>query len=142
MYGQAIVVEFEHDDTSPILYRDGIYIVPHEENRMAIGSTSHNVELSEISDTHKQFDDSDMEFYKCAVEMAPALRSAPIVEKWAGIRPRNTLAGLGADPWFGPVPGNDNIIALIGGFKITFGIAHLAMDVARGRIKGPQRPRQ
>ncbi len=139
--GQAVMIEFPHDDTLPILYQDGTYIVPHENNLMAIGSTSHNVELCELEDAPAQFDNNDMDFYHRAVKLVPMIKDAPIVERWAGIRPRNTLKGRGADPWFETVPGHDNLIALIGGFKITFGIAHRAMDVARGRIEGPRRER-
>jgi glycine oxidase len=137
--GQAVMIEFAHDDTLPILYQDGTYIVPHENNQMAIGSTSHSILLSELEEVHAQFDPADMDFYQRAVKLAPKIKDAPIVEHWAGIRPRNTLKGRGADPWFEKVPGHDNLIALIGGFKITFGIAHRAMDVARGRIEGPRR---
>ena len=137
--GQAVMIEYVHDDTLPILYQDGTYIVPHENNRMAIGSTSHNIALSELGEQGAEFDPLDMDFYHRAMRLAPKLKDAPIVEHWAGIRPRNTLKGRGADPWFEKVPGHDNLIALIGGFKITFGIAHRAMDVARGRVEGPRR---
>ena len=137
--GQAIMLDFAHDDTLPILYCDGTYVVPHTQNRIAIGSTSHNVQLDEIADHDLAFDESDMPFYDKAMRFAPMLKDAPIVEKWAGMRPRNTLEGRGADPWFEPVPDHENLIALIGGFKITFGIAHRAMDVARGKIEGPRR---
>jgi glycine oxidase len=137
--GQAVLVEYPHDDTLEILYQDGTYIVPHENNRMAIGSTSQNVALTDYDDSSANFDDQDMGFYERALRLAPMLRDAPIVERWAGVRPRNTLKGRGADPWFEPVPGHDNLIALIGGFKITFGIAHRAMEVARGKIEGPRR---
>lgn len=137
--GQAVMIEYHHDDTLPILYQDGIYIVPHQNNLMAIGSTSHNVELSDIGAMPVLFDPADMAFYQKAMALAPMLKHAPIVERWSGIRPRNTLVGRGADPWFEKVPGRNNLIALMGGFKITFGIAHVAMDVARGKIEGPRR---
>ncbi len=137
--GQAVMIEYCHGDTLPILYQDGTYIVPHTGNLMAIGSTSHNINLAQLDRNSSQFDDGDMDFYDRAMKLAPILKDAPIVERWAGVRPRNTLKGRGADPWFEPVPGYENLIALIGGFKITFGIAHKAMDVARGKIEGPRR---
>ena len=143
--GQAVLVEYPHIDDLPILYQDGCYIVPQANNRMAIGSTSHNMkpgELELLTNKPLQFDENDVEFYQTAMMLAPMLRDAPIVEKWAGIRPRNTLEGRGADAWFEPMPGYKNLIALIGGFKITFGIAHRAMDVARGKIAGPRRKKK
>ena len=119
--GQAVLLEFEHDDTLPIVYHDGSYVVPHSNNRIAIGSTS----LNDWTGAPDEFDPKDMAFYENALALVPALRGAPIVERWAGVRPRNTLEGRGTSPWFGPVPGHENLIALIGGFKITMGIAHL-----------------
>lgn len=137
--GQAVMIEYPHDDTLPILYQDGTYIIPHTNNLMAIGSTSHNVPLADIDDRTGCFDPQNMNFYEKAMVLAPMLKDAPIVERWAGIRPRNTLKGRGADAWFEAVPDHDNLIGLTGGFKITFGIAHRAMEVARGKIEGPRR---
>jgi glycine oxidase len=63
----------------------------------------------------------------------PLLRDAPVVERWAGIRPK----AIGRDPLVGPVPGHPNVISLTGGFKISFGMAHrlaaCAVDLALGR---------
>lgn len=123
--GQAVLLEHEHDDSLPIVYHDGAYVVPHPGNRVAIGSTSVNDWQGHEPDG---FDNADMGFYERALELVPALRDAPIIERWAAVRPRNTLDGRGTEPWFGPVPGHDNLIALIGGFKITLGIAHLASN--------------
>ena len=124
--GQAVLVAFEHDDTMPIVYHDGSYVVPHPENRLAIGSTS----LNNWSGDADAFDVDDLSFYENALKLVPALADAPIVDQWAAVRPRNTLEGRGTSPWFGPTPLNDRVLALIGGFKITFGVAHL--DFANG----------
>jgi len=118
--GQAVLLEFQHNDELPIVYHDGSYVVPHEGNRVAIGSTSEN----EWEDANS-FDETNMGFYERAIELVPALKKAPIIDRWAGVRPRNTLEGRGTEPYFGPVAGHENLIALIGGFKITLGVAHL-----------------
>lgn len=118
--GQAVLVEFAHGDDLPIVYHDGSYIVPHVGNRVAIGSTSEN--QWDESDT---FDESNMGFYERAIELVPALKDARIIDKWARVRPRNTLEGRGTEPYFGAVYGYENLIALIGGFKITVGVAHM-----------------
>ena len=44
-----------------------------------------------------------------------ALKEAPIIGRWAGVRPRNTIDGRGTAPWFGPVPEYEGLIAMIGG---------------------------
>lgn len=119
--GQAVLLEHVHDDRLPIVYHDGTYVVPQEGNRIAVGSTSHNT----WSGPPDAFDTADMAFYRKAIELVPAIEGAPIIARWAGVRPRNTLKGRGTSPWFGPVPGCEGVSALIGGFKITFGLAHL-----------------
>jgi len=119
--GQAVLVEFEHEDNLPIVYHDGVYVVPHANNRVAIGSTSRKEWMEPFT-----FDDADMEFYEKAISYVPALKNAPIIDKWAAVRPRNTLDGKGTDPFFGPVPGQEELTALVGGFKITLGVAHVA----------------
>ena len=126
--GQAVLVEHDHDDTMPIIYHDGAYVVPHAGNRVAIGSTSVKDWQGGEFPEPNAFDPGDMNFYERALELVPVLRDAPIVGRWAGVRPRNTLQGRGTEPYFGPVPGHDNLTALIGGFKITFGVGHLVFD--------------
>ena len=118
--GQAVLVEFNHNDDLPIVYHDGSYVVPHSGNRVAIGSTSENQWEEATS-----FDESNMGFYERALELVPALKDAPIIDKWASVRPRNTLEGRGTEPCFGAVEGYENLIVLIGGFKITLGVGHL-----------------
>lgn len=123
--GQAVLVEYKHDDTLPIVYDDSVYIIPHAGNRVAIGSTSYNTWASE-----KDFDEDDMGFYKRAIAAVPALENAPIVEKWAGVRPRNMIpepvtGKVLSASISGKLDGYERIYAAIGGFKIGFGIAHI-----------------
>lgn len=121
--GQAVLVEYAHNDQLPIVYHDGSYVVPHDNNRVAIGSTSEN----DWQDAN-MFDESNMGFYQRAIDLVPALKDAPILDKWAGVRPRNTLEGRGTEPYFTTLMGYPNLHVLLGGFKITLGIAHLAND--------------
>jgi len=118
--GQAVLLEFEHNDDLPIVYHDGSYVVPHAGNRVAIGSTSENEWQDATS-----FDERNMGFYEKAMKLVPALKDAPIIDRWAGVRPRNTLEGRGTEPYLGPIEGYENLIAMLGGFKITLGMGHL-----------------
>ncbi|MEM8650834.1 MAG: FAD-dependent oxidoreductase [Pseudomonadota bacterium] len=127
--GQAVLVKYVHKDDLPIVYHDGAYVVPHADNLVAIGSTSEN---DWEKGAEREFDPENMDFYRRAIDLVPALADAPIIDRWAGVRPRNTLEQRGTDPFFGPVPGQENLFALIGGFKITLGLAHL--DVLGGEI--------
>lgn len=124
--GQAVLLAHDHDDTRPIIYDNGTYIVPQARNRIAIGSTTRADWQSGRLVAPEAFDTADMEFYDRAMELAPSLAKSPIVERWAAVRPRNRIGGRGTEPWFGRVPEHDNVTALIGGFKISFGLAHIA----------------
>jgi glycine oxidase len=126
--GQAALLAAKLDPDLPVAFLDGLYIVPHEDGRVAVGSTSES-HYSEPASTDQQLD----EVINRARALVPALRDAPVLERWAGLRPK----AIGRDPMIGPVPGRPNVIALTGGFKISFGMAHklaaAAMDYALGR---------
>jgi len=128
--GQAVLLEYDHGDDLPLVYDDGAFAVPHAGNRVAVGSTSEN----EWSGDPSRFDEDNMGFYHRAMQLVPALADAPIIGRWAGVRPRNTLGPpwtrtSGTDPFVGPVPGVDGLSVAIGGFKISMGIAHAISDI-------------
>ncbi|MFC4315404.1 NAD(P)/FAD-dependent oxidoreductase [Rhizobium alvei] len=113
--GQAALLAADLDPALPVVFLDGVYIVPHTGGRVAVGSTSENsYDDPETTDTGLD------RVVERARQLIPALRGAPVVERWAGIRPK----AIGRDPMIGPVPGHSNIHAMTGGFKISFGVAH------------------
>lgn len=130
--GQAVLVEFAHGDDRPILYSDRAHIVPQAGNRVAIGSTSRERWRRDGS-APDAFDADDTDFLGRAFALAPQLADAPVIEHWANVRPRNMLAGRGTSPFFGKVPGHERVSALIGGYKIGMGIAHVACASAEMR---------
>ena len=111
----------------PVIYQDGLYMVPHKGGRIAVGSTS-----------EKQFDDpfgTDSlldDVIAKARAICPALRHARVVERWAGLRPKPP----GREPVIGPLPGYPNVWLAAGGFKISFGIAHAVAEVVVSRMSG------
>ncbi len=57
--------------------------------------------------------------------LCPALAEAPVIERWAGVRPRaKSLA-----PMLGPWPGREGHFIANGGFKIGFGMAPKVAEV-------------
>lgn len=116
--GQAALLEGA-TTTGPLLFTDGFYILPHDDGRVAIGSTSE----AEFDDAHVT-DEALTKLITRARIQCPALKDAQVVERWAGIRPRASLP----DPILGPLPDNPDVIIASGGFKIGFG---LAPEVAR-----------
>jgi glycine/D-amino acid oxidase-like deaminating enzyme len=155
--GQALLLDFEHSDDRPILYDNGSYVVPHANNKIAVGSTSVNdwmplglgvgdeewatesfagdvvrgdpMAEKLIEASIGSFDHQDMGFYDYAMELCPSLRGATISERWANIRPRNTVRDMktgkiGTEPILGPLDGSKCVEVKVGGFKISLGIGH------------------
>jgi glycine/D-amino acid oxidase-like deaminating enzyme len=125
--GQAALLKGDIDPDLPLLYLDGLYIVPHEGGYAAIGSTS-----EDRFDAPFATDEQLEGVIARARDLAPALRSADVVERWAGLRPK----AIDRDPMVGPHPDNPRVIALTGGFKVSFGIAHRLAAEALGVVAG------
>ncbi|MBB4006458.1 NAD(P)/FAD-dependent oxidoreductase [Allorhizobium taibaishanense] len=113
--GQAALLKADIDPDLPLIYLDGVYAVPHEGGHVAIGSTSEN-RWTEPSSTDEQLET----LIAKARRLVPSLAEAPVVERWAGLRPK----AIDRDPMVGAHPDHPRLIALTGGFKISFGLAH------------------
>lgn len=125
--GQAVLLDTNEDPDYPIVYDDGTYVIVHDDGRTAIGSTS----TAEWTDPTSPDKTNDV-FLKRAIALVPRLADAPIVEWWAGVRPRCQKR----DPLLGRLPDNPRVIAATGGFKISFGIAHKIADAIVTLISG------
>ncbi|MGY5775810.1 NAD(P)/FAD-dependent oxidoreductase [Rhizobium sp. LEGMi135b] len=127
--GQAAMLKADVDGGLPVIFRDGLYIVPHENGLVAVGSTSEN-QFGDPLTTDGQLDD----LLVGARAMAPVLAGAEVVERWAGLRPK----AVDRDPMVGAHPDHPSLIALTGGFKVSFGLAHrLAEAAVREAVGAP-----
>ncbi len=125
--GQAALLKGDIDPALPLLYLDGLYIVPHEGGLAAIGSTS-----EDRFDDPATTDDQLEGLIGRARALAPALRDAEVIERWAGLRPK----AIDRDPMVGPHPDCPRIHALTGGFKVSFGLAHRLAEAAVAGVAG------
>ncbi len=125
--GQAALLKAEIAPDLPLLYLDGLYIVPHEGGQVAIGSTSEN-HFNDATSTDVLLDDLLLR----ACRLAPVLEDAEIVERWAGLRPK----AIDRDPMVGIHPDAERVIALTGGFKVSFGLAHVLANAALDAVEG------
>ncbi|WP_027997319.1 NAD(P)/FAD-dependent oxidoreductase [Sinorhizobium arboris] len=129
--GQAALLRADIDPALPIIFSDGLYIVPHENGQVAVGSTSEN-RFDQPYSTDDQLD----ALLARATTFAPALLGAPVIERWAGLRPRAT----GREPMVGRHPDHERLFVLTGGFKVGFGLAHAlarsVIDEIAGRPSG------
>lgn len=111
--GQGAVLQFDARD-KPQIFADGVHVVPHSDGTVAIGSTSER-EFDDPVSTDAQLDT----VLDKAIAAVPALRGAPVIERWAGVRPRTKSRA----PMLGNHPICEGQYIANGGFKIGFGMA-------------------
>ncbi|WP_172329228.1 FAD-binding oxidoreductase [Mangrovicoccus sp. HB161399] len=98
----------------PQLFAEALHVVPHADGTVAVGSTSER-EFEDPAATDAQCG----ELIAAARRLCPLLAEAPVIERWAGVRPRARSRA----PMLGPHPGRDGAFIANGGFKIGFGMA-------------------
>lgn len=130
--GQSALLRFDAG-AAPQLFIDGLHVVPHADGIVAIGSTSERDFADEAPDG--QLD----ALVERARVLVPALADAPVVDRWAGIRPRAASRA----PLLGPWAGRPGHWVANGGFKIGFGMASwvasaMADLVLEGRDRIPE----
>lgn len=116
--GQALSLGFDAR-TAAQLFVDGLHIVPHAGGTVAIGSTSEAVWESDGPDSQLEA------LLARAVAAVPVLAGAPVVARWAGVRPRAASRA----PMLGAWPGRPGHFVANGGFKIGFGMAPKVAEV-------------
>ncbi|TDK39117.1 FAD-binding oxidoreductase [Rhizobium deserti] len=121
--GQAALLKADVDPALPVIFLNGLYVVAHEDGHVAIGSTSEE-SFDNAQSTDVRLDD----LVERARALVPALVHAPVIERWAGLRPK----AVDRDPMVGPHPDHAQVIALTGGFKVSFGLAHALAAAAIG----------
>jgi len=93
--GQMLCFSPEEMMAQHVIYSQTGYLVPRRDGRVLAGSTSEHVGFD------KRVTDEGMSGIKSmAIKIAPSLAFAPILDSWAGFRPRasDDLPVLGPDP--------------------------------------------
>ena len=111
--GQAAVLGLDRR-AAPQIYADGLHVVPHADGTVAVGSTTER-DFDTPEATDALLDDV---IFRAAAAV-PALAGAPVLRRWAGLRPRSRSRA----PILGPWPGRPGHYVANGGFKIGFGVA-------------------
>ena len=111
--GQAALLQYDVG-LLPQIFADGVHIIPHLDGTVAVGSTSER-EFSSATRTDAQLD----AVIAAARGAVPELADAPVIERWAGLRPRARSRA----PMLGPWPDRPGHFIANGGFKIGFGMA-------------------
>jgi len=125
--GQALILEGAGLEGRPAIYCDGLYVVPHDNGTVAVGSTSERHATDTVVDPA-----ATQDLLARATRFCPALEGRAVLEEWAGVRPRCNKR----DPMAGRLPGKNRTYAALGGFKISYGIAQLIADALVCEIIG------
>ncbi len=121
--GQAALLNLDLSN-HPQIYADGIYIIPHADGTVAVGSTSENAW------SHADTDDQLNTVLDKARAICPDLQHAEVIKRWAGIRPKARRR----DPMLGAVPNLMGVYTALGAFKIGFGLSHKIGSVVAAQI--------
>ncbi|WP_432448742.1 NAD(P)/FAD-dependent oxidoreductase [Aliiroseovarius marinus] len=111
--GQSALLDFDARHM-PQLFADAVHIIPHADGTVAIGSTSER-EFEDPSSCDAALE----EVITRARAACPVLADAPVIERWAGVRPRAKSRA----PMLGQHPTRNGAFIANGGFKIGFGMA-------------------
>lgn len=111
--GQAALLAADWRN-APQVFAEGLHLVPHADGSLALGSTSER-DFIDGQSTDAQLD----ALIDRARVLCPDLAGAPVIERWAGVRPRSPSRA----PVLGEWPGRPGHFVLNGGFKIGFGMA-------------------
>ncbi|MEP3846944.1 MAG: FAD-dependent oxidoreductase [Paracoccaceae bacterium] len=117
--GQAVLLDFDMRGKAQ-LFADTLHFVPHLDGTLAIGSTSERE-----FDSPNQPDAKLDALLEKARTVLPAIATAPVITRWAGVRPRSRSRA----PMLGPWPDKPGHYIANGGFKIGFGMAPKIADV-------------
>lgn len=117
--GQAALLDYDAAG-APQIFVDGVHIIPHLNGTVAVGSTSER-DFDDPTSTDSQLETVIAKARNCV----PALRDAPVIQRWAGVRPRTRSRA----PMLGQWPDRPGHFIANGGFKIGFGMAPKIADV-------------
>jgi len=121
--GQSAVLRFDAGEV-PQIFADNLYMIPHADGTLAIGSTSERA-----FDAPNETDELLEDIIDRIRTLMPVLHGAKVIERWAGVRPRSKTRA----PMLGAYPGRPGHFIANGGFKIGFGmapkVAHVMADL-------------
>ena len=111
--GQAALLSGGLPAGGPVIYGNGVYIIPHADGSVAVGATSEN-KFEDASSTDVLLDT----VLAKAFTIVPALSTAKVLERHAGLRPRAPKP----EAMLGQL--DKHTFVATGGFKTGLGNAH------------------
>lgn len=106
--GQMLCFEAQTHIAHHVIYSSRGYLVPRRDGRLLAGSTTEHVGFDK-----NVTDDGIQTIKSMALEIAPALGHLPLIDSWAGLRPR-AADGL---PVLGPYAGIEGLVYATGHYR-------------------------
>jgi glycine oxidase len=118
--GQMVCLESKPQLTRHVIFSPRGYLVPRQDGRLLAGSTSENAGFAKRVTAA-----GIVSILRHALEISPAAANLPIVDTWAGLRPR-AADGL---PVLGPCGEIDGLIYATGHYRNGILLAPLTADL-------------
>ncbi len=123
--GQAALLSGGLPAGSPVIYGNGVYIIPHADGSVAVGATSEN-KFEDARSTDALLD----AVLAKAFAIVPALATAKVLERHAGLRPRAPKP----EAMLGQL--DEYTFVATGGFKTGLGNAHVIAATLVQLVRG------
>ena len=128
--GQMVCLEAKPQLTRHVIYSPRGYIVPRQDGRLLAGSTSENAGFAKCVTAG-----GIAAILRNALEISPAISDLPVVDTWAGLRPR-APDGL---PVLGPCGEIDGLFCATGHYRNGILLAPLTGELISKAIVASQR---
>jgi len=128
--GQMICLEAKPQLTRHVIYSPRGYIVPRQDGRLLAGSTSEHAGFAKCVTAG-----GIATILRNALEISPAISSLPVIDTWAGLRPR-AADGL---PVIGPCGEIDGLFCATGHYRNGILLAPLTGELISEAIVSSQR---
>ncbi|MGR3783965.1 MAG: NAD(P)/FAD-dependent oxidoreductase [Albimonas sp.] len=129
-HGQAARLALRAPEGAPVIMGRGLWIVPHADGTVGVGATAEKGRADLATDAQL---DAVLERARA---LCPLLREAPVLARWAGLRPR----AASRDPVVGPLPELPQTVVAGGGQRIGLALAPLCAEAAAGFLAGDPPP--
>jgi glycine oxidase len=128
--GQMLCLEAKPQLTRHVIYSPRGYLVPRQDGRLLAGSTSENAGFAKCVTAG-----GIATILRNALEISPAITGLPVVDTWAGLRPR-AADGL---PVIGPCGEIDGLFCATGHYRNGILLAPLTGELISKAIVSSQR---
>ena len=128
--GQMVCLEAKPQLTRHVIYSPRGYIVPRQDGRLLAGSTSEHAGFAKCVTAG-----GIATILRNALEISPAISALPVVDTWAGLRPR----AAGGLPVLGPCGEIDGLFCATGHYRNGILLAPLTGELISKAIVSSQR---